>query len=98
VPSVVALGLVLALQFVAVGLGVGSIAACSESSSLATTGETACEVVTSSTLSWFVAVLWPSALFAATQLVPWARRHSLPIAIATTFLTILFWAYVFTTA
>ena len=97
VPAPAAIALVLGLQFVTVFLGFASIAACSEGSPLET-NESACEVVTSSILSWFLAVLWPSAFFAATQLVPGARRHSVATAALTIVLAFTFWAYVLLTA
>jgi len=97
-PAPAAIALVMGLQFVTVFLGMGTIAACSESSPLGPNNESACEMVTSGILSWFLAVLWPSAFFAATQIVPWARLHSVAVAVLTIVLALAFWAYVLVTA
>ncbi len=80
----------MALQFVTVFLGLLTIAGCSEIRD----GEGACEAVTASSPTWFAAVLWPSALFAASQLVPWARSHSVAAAVAAVLLAAAFWTYV----
>lgn len=96
--SVAALALILALQAVGLFLGGASIAACSESVPLAPTEESACETVTSSISLWLLAVTWPPLGFGASQLVPWARAHSLGLAVVTTVLFAVFWTYVLGTA
>jgi hypothetical protein len=89
-PRAAAIALVMALQFVTLLLGMLTIAACSEYTGSGST----CGPVTDSTLRWFAAVLWPTALFAAGQILPWARSQSMAAAVVTVLLAAAFWAYV----
>jgi hypothetical protein len=79
---------VVALQFVTLFLGILAIAACSEATS------DACDRLTGSSVQWFAAVLWPTALFAGGQLVPWLRSRNLALLVVTVILAAGFWALV----
>ena len=43
------------------------------------------------TATWWLAVIWPAVLFAASQLVPPLRRHPIVMAAAAALLMIAFW-------
>jgi hypothetical protein len=45
-------------------------------------------------VQWFAAVLWPTALFAGGQLVPWLRSRNLALLVVTVILAAGFWALV----
>ena len=91
----VGVAVMLVLQFVLVLVGIGFIVGCSEEAQGSGTREGACEVVTSGASAWFLAVLWPSALFAISQLFPWSREHGLTLALAIVVLAIAFWTSLF---
>jgi hypothetical protein len=70
------------------------LAACSENPS----PNAACDSVNSSQASWWIAVLWPAGLFAASRFVALFRQHTTATAGAVAALGAVFWVVVFVLA
>jgi hypothetical protein len=64
---------------------------CSENLHSSTARKDACKTIQQSALSWWISTLWPVVLFAASQLLPWFRRHVVRTAIVVAILGAAFW-------
>jgi hypothetical protein len=67
-------------------------AGCGESGNPESTG--LCKSMPAGGPSWWAAVIGPSALLVASQLIPWFRRHALVPLICVILAGIVFWTYV----
>jgi hypothetical protein len=86
----IAAGLFIALLGIGLAAGLLLTVGCSENVHPGTRRDV-CNAFTSGALAWWLAVLWPAALYASSWVVPALRRRGVLAGIVVAALAVVFW-------
>lgn len=90
-PSSMAVGAFVALLLAGLAAGLSLTVGCSENLHPGSTRENACDTFAGGAVAWWLAVLWPAALYASSWLVPGLRGHRRITVLVIAALTTAFW-------
>ena len=83
--------------FLVAGLGAGLMltVGCSENLQPGSSRKETCDTVAGGVLNWWIAVLWPAALFGVSRLIPSLNRHGIVVSLVVAVLAVAFWTPLF---
>lgn len=90
-----AVGIFVALLVAGLAAGLFLTLGCSENLQPGSSRKETCDAVAGGALTWWIAVLWPAALFGASRLVPWLNRHGIAVGALIAVLAAAFWIPLF---